>query len=217
MGVDVVVDAHYYHRPTPPSRGGIEEIPFEYMGVLNLSITFLIIQFFLFIFMGLVMKSLVQIQRDHHTARLMIITVVLYLLRYFFSFLFWLIFHTSGVPQLALDVISNIFLITAMTCYIAMLGLLGSGWSVTVRKLHLLTRMRLTFFVVAFFTLSIGAVAWKAMEDPENSSFFFYSPPGYRIRVTTMPPPPSSSSSSSSSSSFSSFYSMIVLALFFLE
>lgn len=71
---------------------------------------------------------------------------------------------------------------------VCLLIALGGGWTVVRRKLFMKARIRMTFFVTAYFMLRVAAIFWAAFVDGGTSSRvnyedYYVSPPAVMVIV----------------------------------
>ena len=134
------------------------------------------VHFALLLYAYVVQQLLQRNDIQHHTANLLFLICVLTPFKYLFAMFFWLEYARVGRYEeyLGIWIFSKVLesIITAMT--ICLFAFLASGWSIFRRKLPVMNRMRLAFFVSTYFVLSTACIVWVGFVFEYKMNFILY-------------------------------------------
>lgn len=121
----------------------------------------------------------------HHTATMLFIIACLLPIKFVLSLGYWFAYSAQGKQRITLWVLSLIVDNIVTTIFILLFLCLGSGWAIYRRKLPAINRLRMTFFVTVYLTLSIASACWMSTSDDLRINYMSYysSPPGVLVLV----------------------------------
>jgi len=178
--IDIYISGHCYHldSSTDSNKPTVKEISYESINMPSIMIIFFVGHLILVLAMSLVRHMLHKLGKYHHTVKVLHLSFIGYLCRYFFSMIYWLDYDKRGLPNDGLLVTSEAFFIISDTAMIVFFMLLSGGWTIVRRKMKMVGRMRITFFTAAYLTLSVIAELWKDVTPDGVVINFYTSPPG---------------------------------------
>ena len=134
------------------------------------------VHFVLLIYAYVVQKVLSRNDIQHHTANLLFVICSLTPIKYLFGMWYWLDYTQSGQYDklFGMWVFSKILESIITSATVCLFAFLASGWSIFRRKLPVINRLRLAFFVSSYLVLSIACVIWVAVVYKHKLDFILY-------------------------------------------
>ena len=143
------------------------------------------LHFVLMCYAAIVRNKLISASLTHKSADLLFLICCLQPFKFLFLFAYWYNYAENGKSKYPVWACSLVIdgIITAL--FICLFAILSSGWSIFRRKLPVLNRLRMAFFVSAYMTLALGSALWIASSDEIEETFLIYytSGPGIAMLV----------------------------------